>query len=131
MSELSQYTNNMFVTHADMATAMQQAADIASGSDNAAAVLTAVMSVLNTAIKIHTAEMAKANMPLIELIDARVAAAVSELRSEIDESNLSVDARIEAAIDDIDLDAKVQDWMDNNFDLEDALSGVSVRINFD
>lgn len=128
MSELSQYTNNMFVTHADMATAMQQAADIASGSDNAAAVLTAVMSVLNTAIKIHTAEMAKANMPLIELIDARVAAAIEKAMGDVERM---VDEKIESAIDEIDLNQNVADWLDNNFDLENALSGLSVRINFD
>ena len=128
MSELSQYTNNMFVTHADMATAMQQAADIASGSDNSAAVLTAVMAVLNTAIKIHKAELARANMPLIELIDARVAAAANEVRDEL---RSEMDGRIESAIDEIDLNQNVADWMDNNFDLENALSGLSVRINFD
>jgi len=128
MSELSKYTNNMFVTHADMATAMQQAADIANGSDNAAAVLTAVMSVLNTAIKLHQAELAKANMPLIELIDARVAAAIEETMGNVERM---VDDKIESAIDDIDLDSKVQDWMDSNFDIESALSGTSLSITFD
>jgi hypothetical protein len=57
-----------------------------------------------------------------------VTAAANEVRDEL---RSEMDGRIESAIDDIDLDQKVADWMDNNFDLENALSGLSVRINFD
>ena len=133
MNKLSHYKDNLFASHATMESALEYVSMMANTftTENSLAVVTAARVVLNTAIELHKAELAAANMPLIELIDARVAAAVSELRSEIDESNLSVDARIEAAIDDIDLDSKVQDWMDNNFDIESALSGTSLSITFD
>ena len=127
-TKLSMYVNNMFATCEDMETALTQAANIAGGSDNAAAVHTAVHMVLNTAIKLHQADMAKANAPLLEMIDARVTAAANEVRDEL---RSEMDGRIESAIDDIDLDQKVQDWMDNNFDIEHALSGTCVSITFD
>lgn len=127
-TKLSTYVNNMFATCDDMETALSQAAIIAGGADNAAAVHTAVHMVLNTAIKLHQADMAKANAPLLELIDQRVAAAIEETMGNVERM---VDDKIESAIDDIDLDAKVQDWMDNNFDIENALSGTSLSITFD
>lgn len=127
-TKLATYVNNMFATCEDMEAALTHAATIAGGSDNAAAVHTAVHMVLNTAIKLHQADMAKANAPLLELIDQRVTAAANEVRDEL---RSEMDGRIESAIDDIDLDAKVQDWMDSNFDIESALSGTSLSITFD
>jgi len=118
-----------------MEAALAQAANIAGGSDNAAAVHTAVHMVLNTAIKLHQADMAKANAPLLELIDARIQESLTTVDSLIEHAlevyGRTVDDKIELAIDDIDLNQNVADWMDNNFDLENSLSGLSVRINFD
>lgn len=134
-TKLSTYVNNLFATCEDMEAALAQAANIAGGSDNAAAVHTAVHMVLNTAIKLHQADMAKANAPLIEMIDAQVAdkikLAMDEIHYAIEVNMRTVDQKIESAIDDIDLDAKVQDWMDSNFDIESALSGTCVSITFD
>jgi hypothetical protein len=128
MNKLSQYKDNLFASHANMESALEYARMMSStthaDTDNSLAFMTAVRVVLNTAIGLHQAEMSAANKPLIEMIDARVAAAVNELRSEID-------GQVEAAIDDIDLDQKVADYMDNNFDIESALSGTSVSITFD
>ena len=131
MAKLSTYTNNLFATHATLDSALSYAQDVADGSDSPAAVMAAVQAVLNTAISMHHAEMSAVNRPLIELIDARVAAAVADLRSEIDESNLAVDSRIDAAINDMDIDDKIQGWYDSNFDIESALSGTSISITFD
>ena len=134
-TKLSTYVNNMFATCEDMETALTQAAVIAGGADNAAAVHTAVHMVLNTAIKLHQADMAKANAPLIELIEAKIQESLSTVDSLIEHAlevyGRTVDEKIESAIDEIDLNQNVADWMDNNFDLENALSGLSVRINFD
>jgi hypothetical protein len=131
MVKLSTYANNLFATHATLDAALEYAATVANACETPSAVMTAVQAVLNTAIGMHRAELAAVNRPVLELIDARVAAAVADLRLEIDESNLAVDSRIESAINDIDLDQKVQDWMDNNFDIESALSGTSISITFD
>jgi len=130
-TKLSTYVNNLFTTCDDMETALAQAALIAGGADNAAAVHTAVHMVLNTAIKLHQSDMAKANAPLLEMIEAKIASAMDDVHYAIETNMRTVDDKIQTAIDDLDVDQKVQDWMDNNFDLEDALSGVSVRINFD
>lgn len=135
-TKLSTYVNNLFATCEDMETALAQAANIAArSSDNASAVHTAVHMVLNTAIKLHQADMAKANAPLLELIDARIQESLTTVDSLIEHAlevyGRTVDDKIESAIDDIDLDAKVQDWMDNNFDIESALSGTCVSITFD
>lgn len=134
-TKLSTYVNNLFATCEDMEAALAQAANIAGGSDNAAAVHTAVHMVLNTAIKLHQADMAKANAPLLELIDARIQESLTTVDSLIEHAlevyGRTVDDKIELAIDDIDLNQNVADWMDNNFDLENSLSGLSVRINFD
>jgi hypothetical protein len=128
---LATYTNNLFVTYDNMDTALARATELANGSDNSAALLTAVYSVLNTAIKLHQSDMAKANAPLLEMIDARIASAMDDVHYAIETNMRTVDDKIQTAIDDLDVDQKVQDWMDSNFDLESALSGVSVRINFD
>jgi hypothetical protein len=125
----------MFATCDDMETALTQAANIAGGSDNATAVHTAVHVVLNTAIKLHQADMAKANAPLLEIIESEIQKSFTKVQSSMetafDNLNLEMDTRIESAIEDIDLDQKVQDWMDNNFDIEHALSGTCVSVTFD
>lgn len=134
-TKLSTYVNNMFATCEDMEAALTHAATIAGGSDNAAAVHTAVHMVLNTAIKLHQADMAAANAPLREMIEAEIQKSLSTVDSLIEHAlevyGRTVDDKIESAIDDINLDQNVADWMDANFDIEHSLSGVSVRINFD
>jgi hypothetical protein len=118
-----------------METALTQAAIIAGGADNAAAVHTAVHMVLNTAIKLHQADMAKANAPLREMIESEIQKALSNVDSLIEHAlevyDRTVEEKIEIAIDGIDLNQNVENWMVNNFDLEDSLSGLSVRISFD
>ena len=131
MAQLNTYVDNLFTTCDDMEMALSQAAIIAGGADNAAAVHTAVHMVLNTAIKLHQADMAKANAPLLEMIEAKIALAMDDIHYAIETNMRTVDEKIESAIDDIDLDQKVQDWMDNNFDIEHALSGTCVSITFD
>ena len=106
-----------------MDVALEQAATVANACETPSAVMTAVQAVLNTAISMHRAELAAVNKPLIELIDARVAAAVADLQSGIDD-------QVSEAINNIGLD-QMQDWMDNNFDIESALSGTSISITFD
>jgi hypothetical protein len=134
-TKLSTYVNNMFATCDDMETALTQAANIAGGSDNAAAVHTAVHMVLNTAIKLHQADMAKANAPLLELIESEIQKSFTVVQNSIEHAldafDRKVDEKIESAIDDIDLDQKVEDWMENNFDIEHALSGTCVSVTFD
>jgi uncharacterized protein YqgV (UPF0045/DUF77 family) len=134
-TKLSTYVNNLFTTCDDMETALSQAALIAGGADNAAAVHTAVHMVLNTAIKLHQADMAAANAPLRELIEAEIQKAFTAVHSSVEVAlenhSHEITRQIDEAIDDIDLDQKVQDWMDNNFDIESALSGTCVSITFD
>jgi len=124
MAKLSTYANNLFATHATLDTALSYAQDVANACETPSAVMTAVQSILNTAISMHRAELAAANRPLIELIDARVAAAVADLQSGIDD-------QVSEAINDLDLDDKIQGWYDSNFDIESALSGTSISITFD
>jgi hypothetical protein len=132
-----------------METALSQAAIIAGGADNAAAVHTAVHMVLNTAIKLHQAELAAANAPLLELIDARVSdrikSALDDIHYAIETNMRTVDEKIQSAIDDIDVEGQIEnaidnidletlvsDFMENHpIDVEDLLSGASVRITFD
>jgi len=130
MNKLSHYKDNLFASHATMESALEYVSMMANTftTENSLAVITAARVVLNTAIELHKAELAKANAPLLELIDQRVTAAANEVRDEL---RSEMDGRIESAIDEIDLNQNVADWMDNNFDLENALSGLSVRINFD
>jgi hypothetical protein len=135
--KLSKYTNNLFATHATLDAALSYAQDVANGSDNPAAVMTAVQAVLNTAISMHHAELAAANRPLIEMIDARVAAAVADLQSDIEDkiseavADFGIDGKISEALEDMDIDDKIQGWYDSNFDIESALSGTSISISFD
>jgi len=124
MAKLSTYANNLFATHATLDAALEYVATVANACETPSAVMTAVQAVLNTAISMHHAELAAANKPLIELIDARVAAAVSDLQSGVED-------QITEKLDELDIDSKIQDWMDNNFDAESALSGTSMRISFD
>jgi hypothetical protein len=137
MAKLSTYTNNLFVTHATMDVALEYATTVANACETPSAVMTAIQAVLNTAISMHRAELAAANKPLIELIDARVAAAVADLQSGIDDqiseaiSDFGIDGKISEAIDELDLDDKMQGWFDSNFDIESALSGTSISITFD
>lgn len=130
MNKLSHYKDNLFASHATMESAIEYVSMMANTftTENSLAVVTAARVVLNTAIELHKAELAAANAPLLELIDQRVTAAANEVRDEL---RSEMDGRIESAIDNIDLNQNVADWMDNNFDLENALSGLSVRITFD
>lgn len=131
MNKLSHYKDNLFASHATMESALEYVSMMANTftTENSLAVITAARVVLNTAIELHKAEMAKANMPLIELIDARVAAAANEVRDEL---RGEMEGWIETAVNDIDLSQSVADYMDNNpIDIESMLSGASVRINFD
>jgi hypothetical protein len=131
MAKLSTYTNNLFATHATLDAALSYAQDVANGSDNPAAVMTAVQAVLNTAISMHHAELAAVNRPLIELIDARVAAALMDLKGSLEDMETNLDDKITEAINDMDIDDKIQGWYDSNFDIESALSGTSISISFD
>jgi hypothetical protein len=124
MAKLSTYTNNLFVTHATMDVALEYATTVANACETPSAVMTAIQAVLNTAIGMHHAELAAVNRPLIELIDARVAAAVADIQSGIDD-------QVSEAINDMDIDDKIQGWFDSNFDIESALSGTSISISFD
>ena len=124
MAKLSTYTNNLFVTHATMDVALEYATTVANACETPSAVMTAIQAVLNTAIGMHHAELAAVNRPLIELIDARVAAAVADIQSGIDD-------QVSEAINDMDIDDKMQGWFDSNFDIESALSGTSISITFD
>ena len=129
--KLSKYTNNLFATHATLDSALSYAQDVADGSDNPAVVMAAVQAVLNTAISMHHAELSAVNKPLIELIDARVAAALMELKGSLEEMEINLDNKITEAINDMDVDDKIQGWFDSNFDIESALSGTSISISFD
>lgn len=133
---LSTYVNNLFTTCDDMDVALSQAAIIAGGADNAAAVHTAVHMVLNTAIKLHQADMAKANAPLREMIEGEIQKALTTVDSLIEHAldvyGRTVDEKIQTAIDDIDLDERVREYMESNpLDVEDLLSGACVSITFD
>jgi hypothetical protein len=129
--KLSKYTNNLFATHATLDAALSYAQDVSEGSDNPAAVMTAIQAVLNTAISLHHAELAAVNRPLIELIDARVAAALMELKGSLEDMETNLESKITEAINDLDVDDKIQGWFDSNFDIESALSGTSISITFD
>jgi len=127
--KLNQYVDNLYATQETMGGALEYARSVANscmsvGTDNYIAIMTAVHVVLNTAISMHRTELAAVNKPLIELIDARVAAAVADLQSGIDD-------QVSEAINDLDLDDKMQGWFDSNFDIESALSGTSISITFD
>ena len=131
MAKLSTYTNNLFATHATMDSALSYVQDVAEGSDNPAAVMTAVQAVLNTAISLHHAELAAVNRPLIELIDARVAAALMELKGSLEDMETNLDDKITEAINDLDVDDKIQGWFDSNFDIQSCMSGLNINVTFD
>jgi hypothetical protein len=137
MNKLSHYKDNLFASHATMESALEYVSMMANTftTENSLAVITAARVVLNTAIELHKAELAKANAPLLEMIEAEIQKSYTTVNNLIEHSldiyGRTVDAKIESAIDEIDLNQNVADWMDNNFDLENALSGLSVRINFD
>lgn len=128
MAQLNTYVNNLFTTCDDMETALSQAAIIAGGADNAAAVHTAVHMVLNTAIRMHNAALSAANKPLIELIDARVDARVGAAIRELREDLYS---QVQQAVEDYDYGSVVQSWLEDNLSAEDIMSGRSFTINFD
>jgi cell fate (sporulation/competence/biofilm development) regulator YlbF (YheA/YmcA/DUF963 family) len=137
MNKLSHYKDNLFASHATMESALEYVSMMANTftTENSLAVITAARVVLNTAIELHKAELAKANAPLLELIEAEIQKSFTVVQNSIEHAldafDRKVDEKIESAIDEIDLNQNVADWMDNNFDLENALSGLSVRINFD
>ena len=122
--KLSKYTNNLFATHATLDAALEYATTVANACETPSAVMTAIQAVLNTAISMHHAELAAVNRPLIELIDARVAAAVADLQSGIDD-------QVSEAINDMDIDDKIQGWFDSNFDIQSCLSGLNINVTFD
>jgi predicted nucleic acid-binding protein len=137
MNKLSHYKDNLFASHATMESALEYVSMMANTftTENSLAVITAARVVLNTAIELHKAELAKANAPLLELIESEIQKSFTVVQNSIEHAldafDRKVDEKIESAIDDIDLDQKVQDWMDNNFDIEHALSGTCVSITFD
>ena len=131
MAKLSTYTNNLFVTHATLEEALEYAFTVANACETPSAVTTSIQAVLNTAIAMHLAELAAVNKPLIELIDARVAAALTELKGSLEDMETNLESKITEAIDDMDIDDKIQGWYDSNFDIESALSGTSISISFD
>jgi hypothetical protein len=131
MAKLSTYTNNLFVTHATLDAALEYAFTVANACETPSAVTTAIQAVLNTAISMHHAELAAVNKPLIELIDARVAAALMDLKGSLEDMETNLDDKITEAINDLDIDDKIQGWYDSNFDIESALSGTSISITFD
>ena len=122
--KLNKYANHLFATHATLDAALEYAATVANACETPSAVMTAVQAVLNTAISMHHAELAAVNRPLIELIDARVAAAVADLQSGIDD-------QVSEAVNDLDIDDKMQGWFDSNFDIQSCLSGLNINVTFD
>jgi len=147
-TKLSTYGNNLFTTCDDMETALSQAALIAGGADNAAAVHTAVHMVLNTAIKLHQSDMAAANAPLREMIEAEIQKAFTVVQNSIEHAlenydrkmdekiesaieDLDIEGQIENAIDNIDLETQISDYMESNpVDVQDLLGGACVSITF-
>lgn len=134
--KLSKYTNNLFATRATMEEALEYVQMMAqssttTGTDYSLVVQTAAQVLLNTAISVHKAELAAVNKPLTELIDDRVAAAFLELKGSLEEMEINLDNKITEAINDMDVDDKIQGWFDSNFDIESALSGTSISITFD
>ena len=148
-TKLSTYARNMFATCDSMEAALEQVHSLATGGANSAGVFTAAHVLLNTAIKLHQAEMDKVNKPLLELIEAKVQEAFATVDTQIDVAleayghkltqqvteaidDLDLDHKIETWIDEnLYIDAKVQDWMENSFDVESILSGKSFSITFD
>jgi hypothetical protein len=150
MNKLSHYKDNLFASHATMESALEYVSMVANTftTENSLAVITAARVVLNTAIELHKAELAKANAPLLELIDARVSdrikSALDNIHYAIETNMRTVDEKIQSAIDDIDVEGqienaidnvdfetKVQDYMESNpVDVQDLLGGACVSITF-
>ena len=131
MAKLSTYTNNLFATHATLDVALENVTSLANASETPSAIMTAVQVILNTAISMHHAELAAVNKPLIELIDARVAAALMELKGSLEDMETNLDDKITEAINDLDIDDKRQGWFDSNFDIQSCLSGLNINVTFD
>lgn len=131
MAKLSTYTNNLFATHATLDVALENVTSLANASETPSAIMTAVQVILNTAISMHNAELAAVNRPLIELIDARVAAALEELKGSLEDMETNLDDKITEAINDLDVDDKIQGWFDSNFDINSCLSGLNINVTFD
>ena len=129
--KLSKYTNNLFATHATLDAALEYATTVANACETPSAVMTAIQAVLNTAISMHHAELAAANRPLIELIDARVAAALGKLKESLEDMETNLDDKITEAVNDMDIDDKIQGWFDSNFDIQSCLSGLNINVTFD
>jgi len=134
-TKLSTYAHNMFATCDTMEAALEQVHSLATGAANSAGVFTAAHVLLNTAIKLHQQEMDKVNKPLLELIESKVQEAFGTVDALIDVAleayGEKLTQQVTEAIDDLDLDHKIETWFNENFDLEDKLSGISVRINFE
>ena len=134
-TKLSTYAHNMFATCDTMEAALEQVHSLATGAANSAGVFTAAHVLLNTAIKLHQQEMDKVNKPLLELIESKVQEAFGTVDALID---VALEAytekftqQVTEAIDDLDLDHKIETWFNENFDLENSLSGLRVQISFE
>lgn len=151
MNKLSHYKDNLFASHATMESALEYVSMMANTftTENSLAVITAARVVLNTAIELHKAELAKANAPLLELIEAEIQKSYTTVNNLIEHSldiygrtvdakiesaieDLDIEGQIENAIDNVDFETKVQDYMESNpIDVQDLLSGANVSITFD
>lgn len=138
MTKLSTYTNNLFATHATLDVALENVTSLANASETPSAIITAVHVILNTAIAMHKAELAAYNKPLIELIDARVAAALENMQSYIEDkisdaiADFGIEDKISDAIDEYDFSGVVERAMENNpIDVKAFLSGTNISITFD
>jgi hypothetical protein len=131
MTKLTKYANNLFATHATLDVALEYATTVANACETPSAVMTAVQAVLNTAISMHHAELAAVNKPLIELIDARVAAALTDLKGSLEDMESNLDDKISEAVNDLDIDDKIQGWFDSNFDIQSCMSGLNINVTFD
>jgi len=151
MNKLSHYKDNLFSSHATMESALEYVSMIANTftTENSLSVITAARVVLNTAIELHKAELAKANAPLLELIESEIQKSFTVVQNSIEHAldafdrkmdekiesaieDLDIEGQIENAIDNIDLETQVQDYMSSNpIDVQDLLSGANVSITFD
>ena len=153
MNKLSHYKDNLFASHATMESAIEYVTMMANTftTENSLAVVTAARVVLNTAIELHKAELAAANAPLLEMIEAEIQKAFTNVHNAIEQALDNFDKKvddkiddaasglrgemedwIETAINDIDVEQQVKDYMDGNpMDIQDLLSGACVSITFD
>lgn len=160
MNKLSHYKDNLFASHSTMESALEYVSMMANTftTENSLSVITAARVVLNTAIELHKAELAAANAPLLEMIeaeiqksyttvnnliehsldiygrtvDAKIASAMDDIHYATEVNMRTVDEKIQTAIDDIDVEEQVRDYMEGNpMDIQDLLSGACVSITFD